>query len=187
MVNRILLIPLILLSGELAAQNGTNSGLLEANLTLTPGFMIHRPVTNIYLHGYLEYFPENKISIRGDGFFHTGNQGQPSAITQNHSLLFGGVYHFCKGNLDPFFGLQQGLQFTRSNLAPSAEFRAESSPPAPVISGFTGLKYYVHPNFHLFASLRYLKALHFSPGFGMIAMDEIRISAGLSLQVDTKK
>ncbi len=43
--------------------------LIRATATLAPGYTLKAPTTSFYLHGYLEYFPEQRISLRGDGMW----------------------------------------------------------------------------------------------------------------------
>ena len=45
-------------------------GLLKATGTISPSLMLNHKINNIYLSGELEYFLENKISVRGDGLLY---------------------------------------------------------------------------------------------------------------------
>src|SRR5688500_4741322 len=81
-------------------------GMLKATSTISPGFMLGQTRTNIYLAGELEYFIEEKVSVRGDGFWYLGSQQNPDLLRQNSSVYWGAAYHIKKKRTDFFVGLQ---------------------------------------------------------------------------------
>lgn len=175
--------------------------MLKATATLAPGYMFRASQTNIYVHGHLEYFPEDKISLRGDGFWFTGAQQKPPLLKENSSLFFGGLYHLHKNRLDFSIGLQAGMGFTRpentiyhqvvvnGNVSSITEAQQEYKLKAvPIISPVTGLTFYAGKYVNFFLELRYVSGRYFGyTGGGTVYLDELRASAGLGFQIPLRK
>lgn len=173
---------------------------LKASATLCPGFMLGQTQTNIYVHGHLEYFPEDRVSLRGEGFWFTGAQQKPALLKENSSFLFGGLYHFHKNRLDYFIGLQAGMGFTKPRdtynsyevyVAPTTVTVYDTVSYAlkalPLISPVTGITFYPGKYVNFFLELRYVNGRYFGYEGRRLNMDEIRISAGLGFQLPLKK
>lgn len=170
---------------------------LRASATLAPGFMLNQEQTNIYVHGHLEYFPEDRVSLRGDGYWFTGAQQKPALLKENSNLLFGGLYHFHKNRLDYFIGLQAGINFTRPagllSLTPSGPTITSATTeyplkPNPCIAPLTGFVFYPARYVNFFLEARYVSGRYFGYANGRsIGLSEIRISAGLGFQLNLKK
>ena len=179
----------------------TYKNMLKASATLSPGYMLSETQTNIYVHGHLEYFAEEKVSLRGDGFWFTGAQQKPSLLKENSTLLFGGLYHFHKNRFDYFVGLQTGMSFTKPtdtyydiytvsgiSITITQGTNSYSAKALPVISPFTGITFYPGKYVNFFLEARYVSGRYFGyNGGSTLFMDEIRISAGLGFQIPLKK
>ncbi len=172
--------------------------MLKASATLAPGYMLAQAQTNIYVHGHLEYFPEEKVSLRGDIFWFNGAQQKPSLLNQNSTLLFGGLYHMHKNRLDYFIGLQTGMSLTKPSdtyydsvdlYGTITQFTNSYTAKAlPLISPFTGITFYPGKYVNFFLEARYVSGRYFGyQGGSTINMDEIRISAGLGFQIPLRK
>lgn len=204
MVKRSLLVVFLVLSAIVFAQEEKAflyKYMLKANATLCPGFMLGQTQNNIYVHGYLEYFPEEKVSLRGDGFWFTGAQQKPSLLKQNSSLFFGGLYHFHKSRFDYFIGLQAGMGFAQ----PGSNYQQTTSTVGvvttvvydtanyalkaiPLISPVTGITFYPGKYVNFFLELRYVNSRYYGYFNGSrLNMDELRVSAGLGFQIPLKK
>jgi hypothetical protein len=184
---KFILFLLILGSGTQAQNDNSFStkGLLKATTTISPGFMLNQQRTNIYLNGELEYFPEEKISIRGDGFWYLGSQQNPDLLKQNSSVYWGALYHFRKNRADYFIGFQPGLSLTQPVVDEKyyySDYGIQVCPQMSVLAGFT---YYVGRYFNFFANTRYVKSAYRNNRY--IGLDELRISAGLGFNIHLKK
>jgi hypothetical protein len=194
----------LLFSAEIFAQEENAfvyKNMLKATATLAPGYMFSQTQTNIYVHGHLEYFPEEKISLRGDVFWFVGAQQKPQLLSANNTLLFGGLYHMHKNRFDFFIGMQTGMGFTKpadtnydiynvngSSYTLTQGTNSYTLKALPVLSPFTGITFYPGKYVNFFLEARYVSGRYFGYNGGLVLhMDEIRISAGLGFQIPFKK
>ncbi len=206
---RNLLFLLLVMSNLLFAQEENPSAyknVLKGTATLAPGFMLSQTQGNIYVHGHLEYFPEERVSLRGEGFWFTGAQEKQPLLKENSTLLFGVLYHFhkntgqLKNNLDFFMGIQPGAAFTRPantkdsttvGSGPSTITTSTTSEYGlkvlPVFSPFTGITFYPGKYVNFFLELRYVSGKYFGYRGGTLDMREVRLSAGLGFQLPLRK
>jgi len=195
---------LLLCGASLCAQEEpafSYKSMLKGSATLAPGFMLAQAQNNIYVHGHLEYFPEEKVSLRGEAFWFTGAQQKPQLLNENSSFLFGGLYHFHKKRFDYFIGLQTGASFTKPNdtydtipgIGPQTlpgvyTYKVSYKIKVlPLVSPVTGISFYPGKYVNFFLELRYVNGRYFGYNSGRLSMDEIRISAGLGFQIHTRK
>ncbi|HWY37629.1 MAG TPA: hypothetical protein VNY73_03655 [Bacteroidia bacterium] len=201
---------LVLFSMSLHAQDSTRfryHSLLKASATITPGYLLNRQQTNIYINGFLEYFPENKVSLRGESFVMVGAQQAPALLNQNSCLLFGAAYHFHKNRFDYFIGLETGAALTKPNDTEQTVPSSLTDPAMPlgtnitvtyttsyaykilpVIAPVTGITFHASNYFNFFLNVHYIKARYFGYQYGKtLLLDELRISAGLGFSIHLKK
>ncbi len=159
-----------------AQDDGTRKGLLLGSGGISPGFMMQRPLTNIYVSGHLEYFLEEAVSFRGRGAWYVDAQQEPALLRENSQISFGPWLHTGKGRLDLHAGLEPGISFT--SLV-DARGRVHVLPTIDVGAGVT---WYVWDYFHFFAQLRYHRARY--PGLpdGALPLDELVVAGGLGFQ-----
>ncbi len=167
----------------LAQNDFIQPGLLQAAATISPAFMLSHPIENIYLHGNLEYYPENRISIRGDTYWYLGAQQKPQLMKQFSILAFGAAYHFPKNNFDFFLGLQPALAAVQPDLL-TLQNENYSLKFSPCITAVTGVTYYVYDYFNFFLNLRMVQANYH--GYEPLHLDEIILSAGLGFNIHTQ-
>jgi len=161
-------------------------GLLKATATISPSFMINRNINNIYVSGELEYFLENKISVRGDCFWYRDSQQDIPFLKENSMIFFGALYHFSKKKHDLFIGIQPAAILSQPNMQDSSlvNYPAQMNPGISVIAGYT---FYVWDYCNFFLNARYLNTKHVGTSKGQIHLDEIILSAGLGFQIHTRK
>jgi hypothetical protein len=165
--------------------------MIAASATFSPGIFFHNGISSNYLHGFLEYFPESNVSLKGEGYlFLSPSSGRYHPLTQNSSLLFGGLYHFNKnGQFDPYIGLQPGLAFVVSypdgiNYPIFVSVQAREI--VPLITLSTGINYYVNRYFHFFGSVRYLYGQGAQSAAYFTQFSELRFSFGLGFNLAKK-
>jgi len=95
-----------------AQEFGPRQGLLLGSGAISPGFMLHRSMTNIYVSGHLEYFVDEAVSIRGRGAWYVDAQQEPALLRENSQLSAGPWFHTGKGRLDLHAGFEPGISFT---------------------------------------------------------------------------
>ena len=165
--------------------------LLRAQATISPGFMLRTSSNNIYIHGNLEYYLDETISLRGDGYYFVSSLGNTDHFTMHHSFFSGASYHFkTKNHFDPYFGIQPGLSITQAIYNPcSPEVLCPFSGPVqhtpsanPLLSGVIGFNYYAQKIFHIFGEARYVHGKHLSE-YGPLDLKEIRLSFGLGFNL----
>jgi len=190
MIKRILVFSLFLIVSTFTfgADNFVRAGLLKTSLTISPGYLLQRNCNNIYLNGESEYFAEDRISLRGDAFFYSGSQTKPELMDINHHVLFGVFYHFPCKQFDFYSGIQPGITIARP-LPPFSylDYVYPETKALPTLSVMTGVTFYLFDYFNFFANVRYIHAKYLAVYYGPIPLDELTISAGLGLQIQTKR
>lgn len=210
MVKKILLLVIMALSLQTYSQDSTRfryHSLLKASATITPGYMLSTPQTNIYVNGFLEYFPEDHVSLRGESFVMVGSQQKPAILKQNSCLTFGAAYHFHKNKLDYFIGLETGVAIVKPNDTQDSTYGWHdpaiplgatnffvkyttdySYKVLPVFVPVTGITFHMSDYFNIFLNVHYVKARYFGYQYGKtLLLDELRISAGLGFSIHLKK
>ncbi|MGZ3904689.1 MAG: hypothetical protein ACXVC6_13390 [Bacteroidia bacterium] len=206
MVKKILMPALLLIACKLSAQDSTShkfryQSILKGDATISPGYLLNSPQTNIYIDGTLEYFTQDRVSLRGEGFLFVGAQNKPALMKENSSLLYGAAYHFHKNRLDFFVGLEVGASITKPNdvLIDSTYWRrglnlnynyteSYDYKILPVISPVTGITFYPSNYFNFFLNVHYFHVTYYGyTGGKNLSLDELRISAGLGFQIHVRK
>ena len=161
-------------------------GLLKATATISPSFMLNRNINNIYVSGELEYFLENKISVRGDCFWYRDSQQDIPFLKQNSIIFFGALYHFSKKKHDLFIGIQPAAILCQPNMLDTSmvNYPMQINPGISLIAGYT---FYVWDYCNFFFNARYLNTKYVGTSKGPIHLDEIILSAGLGFQLHTRK
>lgn len=175
--------------GHGIAQNSfpLTDGLLRANFTISPGYLLKQKSFTIYLHGEIEYFPEDKLSLKGDFFYYIDSQQNGMGFETNHSILAGGVYYFGKSGLIPYFGLQPGVNISKYKDNGSANMFVSKRQISPVFSATSGFVFIFHNYFNFYFSLNYINGKFFADLPQPEKLNEIRLSAGLGFNIFLKR
>jgi hypothetical protein len=165
-------------------------GLVKTTGTIAPGFRVSDGELTMSLHGYLEYFMEEHVSWRGDGFYYMGEQEKPISIYKNSTLKWGAFYHFHKPKrrLDLYVGLQPGLNFVQPVVqdADDRDYYYKLQV-VPVASGVAGLNFHFGDFFNMFIEGTYIGARYMGNGLTKVNASEFRISGGLGFHILNKK
>ncbi|MEX0811692.1 MAG: hypothetical protein WD048_05710 [Chitinophagales bacterium] len=174
-------IVILLCAGIAFAQEPyAGKGLLRMQGTLAPAYQPGLKVTNFYLHGDLEYYVEDKISIRADSYIFLGSQQKPAIFDQKIMSFFGAMYHFPHKRIDPFVGIQPGIAISSVNYtSPEGNNTTSDMAISPLISPIAGVNLYVGKVIHFFAVVRYMYGRHMSDAPEAVSMSEINGSFGL--------
>jgi hypothetical protein len=176
---------LIIINGFAQENNTIRKGLINGQLTLSTSSMFAEKQSYFYLHGSLEYFISNKISVSGEGYYYLGNLSNDSSIfNYNHSLFFGASKHFTKKNNDFYLGIQPGISISKldANTIQIAETHVAVNPLASIVTGYN---FYINNYFHFFVQTRMIAGeTNFDEHKNMV---EIRFSAGLGFNLNTTK
>ena len=160
------------------------TGLLSAQLTLSPSHMFCDKQSYIYLHGGLEGYITKKLSVTGEIYFNAGCLSKSNTFDYNHSLFFGTNWHFTKKNNDLFVGIQPGLSLTKIN-ASNNNITESTAGVNPLISAVAGYNFFIDKYFHFFLLTRYILGDHNYDVHK--SLSELRLSAGLGFNLNTKK
>lgn len=136
--------------------------LLRATMSFELGNMPKEKINNAYLNGNLEYYFDNKISVRGEASMFFNSLNNKGYLKANHQLLSGAVYHFKTNNFfDPYFGLQTGAAYIEVDPAylwgsGNSILFTKISGVNPLVSPLLGFNFYASKIFHLFINARYV-------------------------------
>ncbi|MES2591710.1 MAG: outer membrane beta-barrel protein [Bacteroidota bacterium] len=196
MLKKKLFIILLMLSASSIAQQKDgqyiHQNLIRADVSIVAGYMLKENFNNVHVNGNLEYYLDNKVSIRGDANFLLGSTGINSdsmGLKDNHSLMLGGAYHFqTKNHFDPYFIIQPGFAYTSSYKAPNPNsdegkntyYKGVISPLATAGLGFN---FYFQRFAHLFMETRYVYGNHLSEAPHPLSLQEMRFTFGLGFNI----
>ncbi len=199
----ILLIGVIVVQAQETKERYIRKGLIRSMGTISTGIMLKENISTISLHGCLEYYVADNISLRGDSYFFLkakDNSGN-NPFDFNHSTFSGASYHFkTKNHFDPYIALEPGVSITRLSsysaliepliYSPNEGWTTfqEKTTVNPLISSAFGFNLYFQKLFHLFAEARYIYGKHISNGnFSPISLSELRFSFGLGINLNLLK
>ena len=162
-----------------------DKGLVRAQLTLSPSYLFSEKQSLFYLHGNLEYYLHDKISVAGEGYYFLGSsKGDSTIFDFNHSSFFGISKHFVKGNSDFYIGLQPGISIVKLKVGNDSDLHS-SSGVNPLFSVITGCNYFIGNYVHFFLQMRYVNGQNnFTK---VVNLSELRLSAGLGFNLKSKK
>src|ERR1043165_61897 len=87
--------------------------LVRSDASIMAGHLLNEDISNVHVDGSLEYYLDNKVSIRGSATYMLGSTGLTAdsmGLKDFHSIMLGGAYHFKTNNhFDPYFILQPGM------------------------------------------------------------------------------
>ncbi len=158
-----------------------HQGLIRTQATISLG-MMRDDARNMYLHGDLEYFMHENVTVRSDAYFYLGATSDYEPLKLNHSLFVGAMYHFPTNNrFDPYVGVQPGIAYAQ-RILPYTDVQGNTlysnTTFNPLISGTVGANYYGSKWFHVFVNARMVRGKLLSD-VAPKHLDEFRISFGL--------
>jgi len=181
-------------------------GLLRSMATISPGIMLKENVSTISLHGTLEYYLADNVSLRGDSYYFLNgkkNYGRGLIIPDdlysiafNHVTFSGASYHFkTKSHFDPYIAIEPGISIAQASekcppdvtcLLPVWEKTYETTA-NPLISTALGFNFYFQKLFHLFGEARYISGKYLSNAPSPLSLNELRFSFGLGFNLNLIK
>lgn len=183
-IKKIAILLLFLYGMNLSAQENetvAGKGLFRTTLTFATGYMPANKLNNLYLTGNIEYYVDDRISLRGDGMYFFNSMNGDKTLQENHSIYSGAAYHFAKKQFDPFVGLQTGLAYTQRGIMAQG-VAAGATAFNPLISPIAGFNYYAPKWFHLFINARYNVGKHLADD-SIIPLNELSFSFGLGFNI----
>lgn len=182
--NTFLIFLLSIIVGKMIAQDSTivRKGLIRAQLTISPSYMFSDQRAYFYLHGNLEGYVSDRISLAGEGYYNLGDlSADKDLFNYNHSGFFGASYHFTKKNNDLYVGLQPGLSFTKLSDTTNSISQTQLGI-NPLFSPVIGYNFYVNKVFHFFIQSRLVIGQH---NYDIHKdLSEFRFSAGLGFNIN---
>ena len=162
-------------------------GLISGQATISPSKMLGFNESRFYLHGNLEAYLNDKVSLAGEIYFDLGSltEGQNS-FQFNHKLFFGASWHFTHNNNDLYIGIQPGVSATKLNLITTLPAGAGATTGInPIFSSVLGYNYFVNKFFHFFVQSRITLGEHNYDAHTNLA--EFNFSAGLGFNINAKQ
>lgn len=174
---------LMCLSAHAQQEIYVRPGLITTGLTLSPSVMLNRDANNYYVSGFLQGRIDKRLTIRGETFYFIDGKGDNPYFKFNTRTFFGVLYHLPKNNFDSHIGFMPGCSVMQIN-----DPGRTGDLPYQVVPSFAaniGVTYYVWKFFNFFANVTYIHSTsHNVRGIGGRS-DELLISAGLGLNVNT--
>src|ERR1051326_3596374 len=193
----VIFLPAVLSAQEKDKQAFIHRGLLRAMGTISEGAMFSQAATNIYLHGNIEYYISDNVSLRGDGFYFVSTIGDVMPFKFHHAVFSGADFHFkTKNHFDPYIGIAPGISVTSMFLPPyytidpsgtQVKNVAGATAVDPLASGVIGVNLYFPKIFHLFIETRYIYGTPLTADAFSQSLSELRFSFGLGLNFDVLK
>ena len=171
-------------------------GLLRSMATISPGIMLKENVSTISIHGALEYYVADNVSLRGDSYYFLQGKGLDgtSPFIYNHSTFSGISYHFkTKNHFDPYFSFEPGVSISKAmkvcppDMFCTMEYTEYNSTANPLISTALGFNFYFQKLFHLFGEARYISGKYLSDAPTPLSLNELRFSFGLGFNLNLIK
>ncbi len=160
------------------------AGTIKAMATISPAKMFGYNESYFYLHGNLESYLGNDVSVAGDGYMFLGEQTKaPEGFRSINNLFFGLNYHLLKtGPSDFYIGGQPGVCIAKVKTD-SPKVPIAHTGTSPVFSAVVGYNYFVGNYFNFFFQARYIAGSH---NYDLHkSLSEIRFSAGLGFNINT--
>lgn len=163
-----------------------HKGILAGVGTVGVGEMPVHNIANVYVTGNLEYYAEQQVSIRGDGYFFVNSLTPGSILRQNSSIYIGPYYHFLVygavgHSLDPVIGFQPGMAYARTT--DTARGKADPGAVSPLLSVIAGFNFYGDKWFHIQLNLRYTVGQE-STDQSQYNLNELSFNFGLGFNID---
>lgn len=169
------------------AQDSTiiRKGLIRAQLTLSPSYAFAEKQSYFYLHGNLEAYLSDKLSVVGDSYSSLGAVSSNNTLFDfKHSGFFGTNFHFTKNTNDFYLGFQPGLSYAQ--LSPAENNLTETKAGInPLLSAVVGYNFFINKFFHFFIQTRIITGQH---NYDVNKdLTEFYFSAGLGFNVNAIK
>lgn len=173
---------------SLAQADFQKDGLLHGSGAISLGLM-RDGVQNVYVSGYLEYFPEERVSLRGDGYYFVDGISEFKPLDMNHQVYAGALFHLPSEKIDPYIGFQPGIAISRrtdSIVDISGDLIPSTQSFNPLTSAVVGFNYWGGKHFSLFAEVRFTRGIHLANSWPKY-LDELKFSFGLAFQIAANK
>lgn len=157
-------------------------GLLQIQPTVSPGYLFLEDETTVYFRANMEYFINNRISLRTDAYVYFGSQSDTNLLSKNHSAFLGVSYHFTKKNTDVFLGFQPGIAFSETN--PLLTGINDDIRVSPLLSLSIGVNQYLNRFLHFFLNTQYVHGKHVPVYTEVVSLNEFRFTMGLGFNLN---
>lgn len=155
------------------------TGLLRAQLTISPGYLLETSNSSYYLHGNFEGYLSERLSLSGEGYYSLQNSDD-NIFEYNHNTFFGVSWHFIKFSNDLYIGFQPGFSFAKLNPEIN-KLPQTGTGVSPLMSAVVGYNFYLNNFFHFFIQSRFIAGDY---NFDMHrSLAELRFSAGLGFNI----
>lgn len=186
MVKYNLILVVLLLQLSLYSQKTfERKGIVKLATTLSPVWVKGNSGANAFLSSHLEYFPEEKMSFKGENNIYLGS---PRAVLKEYRTMlhtsFGGLYHFTKSRSDLYMGIHPGLMLF-SEKEPISKELTQDLELSPTLSVSLGYTFFLSNFFHFFADLKNTQTSAYNKGYTHFNM--WTFSAGLSFGFQTSR
>jgi hypothetical protein len=192
------ILPALLVAQEEPSKRYVHTGILCADISISPGGLVNQNVSTISIPAGIEFYFDDHVSFKADVYYHvtSGLTADSLRLIANHQLLCGAAYHFTtRGYFDPYFAFQPGVsygQVKKESKLPqnmdSPNGKLDYSPNlAPVLGVSLGFNYYFPRFFHIFVEASYIHGTLMFNAPGSFPLDEMKIQFGLGWNLNLIK
>lgn len=167
------------------AQVSNRGGTLRFTCGLTQAFMNAEAGRPVMADGFAEYYPSDKISIKGSLTQYVVDRKENSILKQYTGFSLGAFYHWGMNQHDFSLGIQPGVALEKINshdISYEAPTKAIST---VMVSASYAL--FFHKNFHFYTTLTQNISYYRGTPDGSLNTSWTGITGGLGYQFDLKK
>ena len=190
----LLAVTLSVVEGSFAQQDTgryIRKGLIRSMGTISAGELLKENASTISIHGCLEYYVADNVSLRGDSYYSL----KSGPLEFNHSIFSGASYHFkTKNHFDSYFAFEPGIAISQEKDYSDHIFCDPGPCPYggktsanPLMSYIIGFNFYFQKFFNLFGEARYISGKHLSDATTPLSLNELRFSFGLGFNINVLK
>lgn len=186
MVTRILLIGLISFAVVRTDVSGQDSkaGILRFNAGLAQGFMLEHDSRPLFVDGFVEYYTDDKISIKGSCTQIIADRTEKGALKSFTGISFGMAWHAGNELHDFAFGMQPGIVYQCPGLVFINYTPTPEIAPSLMFSA-TYTLYFSNP-FHFYFSVAESNSFYRGAPGGNINTSWFSITGGLGWHLRTR-
>lgn len=155
------------------------TGLIKCNIGLSQTMLYHYPDRPLFAIAYTEYYPENKVSIRGEFWARVSDRVEKHSMKNNNSIFLGGLYHLNWGGSDFSIGLLPGISLLLPKTG-EEDNRRRVSPSMQICFSYS---FYFSKYCHFFFTVNHFNGIYRGGTDGSMNFSGIGFSGGLGFQI----
>lgn len=167
------------------SQENDRKGTIRFSCGLSQAYLNFEKGRPVFADGFSEYYPENKISIKGTITQYVADKQEVGIFKNFTGFALGAFYHFNKSQHDFSLGFQPGFAFSKTKNIETATINPTKTISTLNISA--NYIFYFHKNFHFYTSISENISHYRGLPNGSQNTSWFAITGGLGYQFNIKK